>query len=308
MKDCNICPRKCNIDRTIKSGACTCNDQLLVSRASLHHWEEPCISGANGSGTVFFSGCNLHCVYCQNYTISTAKIGKIITPARLADIFLELQDQKAHNINLVTPTHFIPQIAYAIELSKSNGLSIPIVYNTGSYENVESLRRLDGLIDIYLPDLKYFSTVLSSKYSHASDYFSVASSAIKEMVRQVGDCQFGDCFDYACDIDADLSETHLMKKGVIVRHLVLPNCTSDSKKILQYLKNTFHNHIYISIMSQFTPLPQIACYPELNRKLSKEEYDEIISYCIDLDLEQVFIQDGQVAEESFIPDFNNYGV
>lgn len=296
LSNCILCPRQCGVDRTSgQTGYCGMPESLLVARAALHMWEEPCISGSTGSGTVFFSGCNLKCVFCQNHSIALGDCGKSITVQRLAEIFLELQEKKATNINLVTPTHYIPQIRDALLLAKKNGLTLPIVYNTGSYESVESLRLLDGLIDIYLPDLKYYSTELSTKYSHAADYFQVAAAAITEMYRQVGMPVFDET-------------TGMMKHGMIVRHLILPGQTKDSKKILRYLHETYGNNIYISIMNQYTPLPHVAQMPLLNRKVTAEEYDKIVNFALAIGIENAFIQEGETAEESFIPPFDLEGV
>lgn len=299
--DCNLCPRNCGADRENgKTGYCGQTDKLYVARAALHMWEEPCISGEEGSGTVFFCGCSLRCIFCQNHTIalgkekSGEKIGKEISIQRLKEIFLELQSQGANNINLVTGTHYIPQIAEALRLAKAEDLRIPVVYNTGGYEKVESLRLLEGLVDIYLPDMKYVSKELSKEYSNASDYFEVASKALEEMVRQVGEPEFDDrgCF----------------KKGVIVRHLVLPGTTRDSKAVLEYLWNTYGNRIYISIMNQYTPMEQTKTHPLLSRKVTKREYLKVINYALNLGWEKGFIQEGETAKESFIPDFHGTGV
>jgi len=292
---CTLCPRNCGVNRLNgETGFCGQTNELKAARAALHMWEEPCISGTEGSGTVFFSGCTLRCVYCQNFSIAAGKNGKIISTERLSEIFLELQNQGANNINLVTPTHFVPQIASALTSAKKQGLKLPIVYNTGSYEHVETLRRMEGLVDIYLPDLKYFSSELSLRYSHAKDYFEVASKAIAEMVRQVGTPIF--------------DNRDMMTRGVIVRHLVLPGHTKDSKKIMEYLYQTYGNQIYISIMNQFTPLSTLKDYPELNRKLTKKEYDSVVDFCLSLGVENGFIQEGRTAVESFIPDFNCTGI
>jgi len=297
-KVCTLCPRNCKVDRKNgEKGVCGQTAELKVARAALHFWEEPCISGETGSGTVFFSGCSLHCVFCQNEPIANGTVGKIITVERLAEIFLELQQQGANNINLVTPGHYIPQIKEALLLAKEQGLTLPVVYNTSSYESVEALKSLEGLVDIYLPDFKYMSSELSGKYSHAADYADVAKAAIAEMVRQTGNPVFDEA-----------GEDGLIKKGTIVRHLTLPGGMEDSKAILQYLHETYGNRIYISIMNQFTPLDNVADYPELNRKITEEEYDELIDYAIDLGIEQGFIQEGETAEESFIPDFGCQGV
>lgn len=296
MIDCTLCPRACHVNRLNgQIGYCGQTAGIMAARASLHYWEEPCISGTSGSGTVFFSGCNLRCVFCQNHNIALGKAGRIISPDHLVEIFLQLQEQGANNINLVTPTHFLPQIAMALEQAKQQGLSIPIVYNTGSYESPEALRHLQGLVDIYLPDLKYFSTELSSAYSHAPDYFHVACRAIEEMYRQTGDPV----------IDPD---SGLMKRGMIVRHLILPGQTKDSKKILRYLHETYGDHIYISIMNQYTPLPQVDDMEPLNRTVTPEEYDRVLTFAERIGIEQGFRQEGSAASESFIPEFDQRGL
>jgi len=292
LKKCNLCPRKCNIDRSSGNvGFCLANDKLKIARYSLHYWEEPCISGNNGSGTIFFSHCNLKCVFCQNYEISTNNYGKEISVDRFVEICLELQKMGALNINLVTPTHFIPLIKEGLVKAKENGLSIPIVYNTNSYENVESLKLLDGLIDIYLPDLKYYDNNLASKYSSCKNYFNVATDAIKEMYRQVGNPVF----------DGDI-----LKKGIIVRHLLLPTHGDDSKKIIKYLYDTYQDNIFISIMNQYTPIKIFDKFPELNKKVEDFEYEDVIDYACDLGIVNAFIQEGETQLESFIPDFSNY--
>ena len=291
---CTLCPRNCRVDRTSKqSGFCGMGDLIQVARASLHMWEEPCISGTNGSGTVFFTGCNLKCVFCQNHSIAIGQKGKEVSPARLADLFLMLQDKGAHNINLVTPSHYIPGIAQALTLAKKKNMTLPVVYNTSGYDSVQSLTMLDGLVDIYLPDFKYVSGVLSQRYSHAPDYFEVASKSLAEMYRQVSDPVF---------------EDDLIKKGIIVRHLVLPSCTADSKEVIRYLYETYGDRIFISIMNQYTPLPHVASYPELNRKITDAEYNEVVDFAIDLGIEQGFIQEGDTASESFIPEFDFTGL
>lgn len=296
MSDCTLCPRQCHANRAAgQVGFCGQTAEITAARAALHFWEEPCISGSHGSGAVFFSGCSLQCVFCQNHNIAVGKSGKIITSERLSEIFLELQEKGASNINLVTAGHFIPQVCLALERSKASGLSIPVVYNTGSYEEVSSLRLLEGLVDIYLPDLKYFSSELSAKYSHAPDYFFRASAAISEMLRQVGEPVFDDT-------------SGLMKRGVIVRHLVLPGQTRDSKKILRYLHEAYGNDIYVSIMNQFTPLVQVAEIPELNRCVTVEEYERILDFADKIGIEQGFQQEGRTASESFIPEFDNEGI
>ena len=312
LRNCTLCPRNCHADRANgQIGYCGQTDEIKAARASLHMWEEPCISGRTGSGTVFFSGCNMGCVFCQNHSISHGKTGKIISPEHLSEIFLNLQEQKACNINLVTPTHFLPQIKKALELAKSSGLSIPVVYNTGSYEKAETLKELEGLIDIYLPDLKYFSPNLSKRYSFAEDYFSYASSAIEEMLRQTGKPVFAPQNLSEEKEDEDDYSGPLMKKGVIVRHLVLPGCAEDSRAVLKYLFSAYGNDIYVSIMNQYTPIPSFLdskTYPELSRTVASSEYDKLIDYAISLGIENGFIQDGDTCLESFIPSFNCNGL
>ncbi len=301
---CSLCPRKCNVDRefdikdTTKNnnhvGFCQMPQDIYLARATLHMWEEPCISGNKGSGAVFFTGCQLRCVFCQNYNIAEGRVGKKISVERLAEIFLELQDKNANNINLVTPTHYVPSIIKALDISKRQGLTIPIVYNTSAYENINTLKSLDGLIDIYLPDLKYVSTEASAKYSNAPDYFEVASNAISEMYRQTGKPVF--------------NEDGIMLSGMIVRHLMLPGLLNDTKAVIKYLYDTYKDNCYISIMNQYTPLKQVASIKELNRKITKREYNKIIDYAIELGVENAFIQEGATAKESFIPEFNYEGV
>ncbi|MCQ2526023.1 MAG: radical SAM protein [Lachnospiraceae bacterium] len=288
-----------------KTGFCSQTDKIRAARAALHYWEEPVLSGSQGSGAVFFSGCNLKCVFCQNYHIAIGECGKEITVDRLSDIFLELQDKGAHNINLVTGAPYIPHIKEALIIAKNNGLTLPILYNSSGYESVDALKMLDGLIDIYLPDMKYFSSELSALYSHAPNYFEYASAAIAEMVRQVGSPVI-EAVDDAVDYNNE--PLMLMKKGVIVRHLLLPGQTKDSKKILRYLFETYGNHIYISIMNQYTPLPQVEKIPELNRQVTADEYDRVVNFAIKLGIENAFIQNGETAKESFIPAFNYEGI
>ena len=289
MEKCNICPRKCNVDRSDNKGFCGSTDKIKVARAALHMWEENCISGNEGSGTVFFSGCNLRCVFCQNYNISFLNNGWEVSVNELADIFLDLQGQGANNINLVTPTHFVTQIIKALDIAKNNGLNIPIVYNCGGYESVETIEKLKGYVDVFLPDFKYCSSELSGKYSKAADYFEVASKALKKMYEITGPPVF--------------NEKGMLQKGIIVRHLMLPGCIKDSKKVLKYLHDTYDNNIYISIMSQYTPLPHVAKYEELNRKLYPAEYKRLVEYAMEIGIENGFIQEEDVADESFIPEF-----
>lgn len=297
FSDCILCPRECHVNRNAgEIGYCGQPATLMAARAALHFWEEPCLSGTNGSGAVFFSGCNLRCVYCQNCEIAQGLSGRKIAVSRLSDIFLELQKKGAHNINLVTPTHFVPHIITALETAKKLGLSIPVVYNTSAYEKTDTLKMLDGLVDIYLPDLKYQDSGLSERYSHAPDYFETATRAISEMVRQVGSPVFTD------------GEDSMMKKGVIVRHLLLPGCEKDTRRILRYLHETYKNDIYVSIMNQYTPLSQVKNIPELNRKISPREYEKIVDFAISIGIENGFIQEGDTASESFIPAFDNEGI
>lgn len=292
---CVLCPRACKANREQgKTGYCGMASEIVIARASLHMWEEPCISGKTGSGTVFFTGCPLRCVFCQNRDIAIGRMGKVISLERLVEIFFELKEQGANNINLVTPTHYVPQIQKALMIAKEQGLNLPIVYNTSSYETVDTLKMLDGLVDIYLPDMKYHSSELSKKYSNAPDYFEVADQAIAEMVRQVGPPVF---------------EKDMIQRGVIVRHMILPGNTKDSKRIIDHLLHTYKNDIYVSIMNQYTPMPEMAEYPEINRKITKREYQKVIDYAIESGLEKGFIQEGETAMESFIPDFHeNRGI
>lgn len=297
ITECALCPRECRADRKHNGkGFCGEPDQVRLSRAALHMWEEPCISGEKGSGAVFFTGCTLRCVYCQNYHISNGEIGKAVSVERLAEIFLELQDQGAANLNLVTPTHFVPQIICALDLAKRRGLELPVVYNTSGYEKTETLKMLEEYVDIYLPDFKYLDNEHAKKYSRAEDYPEAVKAAIEEMVRQTGSPRF--------------DEEGMMKKGVIVRHLLLPGCLKDAKKIVEYLYRTYGNHIFMSLMNQYTPLNSLDSekYPELSRKVSKRSYEKLVDYAIDLGVEQAFIQEGETAKESFIPAFTLEGV
>ena len=255
---CQLCPRMCQVNRHTGMGYCLMPDRIKVARAALQMWEEPCISGEHGSGAIFFSGCTLRCVFCQNYKIAAAAVGKYITVDGLADIMLRLQDKHANNINLVTPTHYALHIAQALTKARDNGLRIPVVYNTSAYENIETLKRLDGLVDVYLPDFKYMDSSLALKYSHAEDYPEVAKSALNEMVRQAGSpCMYSDDDEL---VQSGYVEDGVMKRGVIVRHLVLPGCTKDSKAVIGYLYDTYKDDIYISIMNQYTPLEHVKEY------------------------------------------------
>lgn len=294
-ENCLLCPRKCGINRsTGQTGVCGVSSEIKVARAALHYWEEPCISGKRGSGAVFFSGCSLHCVFCQNREISDGKAGKIISKERLRDIFLELKAKGANNINLVTPGQYIPDIVWAVSDARRYGMELPIVYNTSGYENADELKQLEGIVDVYLPDFKYMDSALSAKYSRAKDYPSVAKQAISEMVRQ----QPGVVIDDA---------TGLIQKGVIVRQLLLPGHVNDAKAILKYLHDTYQDSIYISMMSQFTPIA-LKDYPEINRTVTRREYERLVDYALEIGITNAFIQEGDVAKDSFIPAFDCEGV
>ena len=283
---CNQCPRRCNVDRSKAVGRCGVGENFKLARASLHFWEEPCISGENGSGTVFFSGCNLGCVFCQNYEISHRKIGREVSDDELIKIFESLIEKGANNINLVNPTHYALQLADVLSKWKS---PVPIVYNSSGYESVETLKMLDGLVDIYLPDFKYISSEKARKYSFAEDYPKVAMLALQEMKRQVG----ADVFD----------ESGIMKKGMIIRHLVLPSNTNASIKALDYLAENYAD-TYISVMAQYTPCGNLTGYDEINRKLTKREYNKIVDYILSLGLDKIFIQDLSSSGDRFIPEFS----
>lgn len=274
-----------------------------MARVAPHYWEEPCISGEKGSGAVFFSGCNLRCVYCQNAKIAAGSLGRGITSEELSDAFLKLQEEGCHNINLVTPSHYVLQIARALTEARKRGLTIPVVYNTSSYDCVQSLRLLEGLVDIYLADLKYVSAELSARYSHAVDYPEVAKAALAEMVRQTG----GICYELPQGGLVSEAEEYpdgaLMKKGVIVRHLLLPGQVEEAKRVLDYLYGTYKDWIAVSIMNQYTPLLHVQDYPELSRKVTEEEYEEVLDYAVELGIGHGFLQEGDTAEESFIPEF-----
>ena len=293
-KKCNLCPRNCLIDRSKTLGYCKATDKVKVARSALHYFEEPSISGNNGSGTIFFSNCNLKCCYCQNKEISTDGFGKEISIERLSEMMLELEEKHANNINLVTPTHYVPSIIEAIKLARSKGLSIPIVYNTSGYESVETLKLLDGYIDIYLTDFKYFDNKLGKDLSKCSNYFEVISKALDEMYRQTGKNKF--------------NKNGLMTKGIIVRCLVLPTKSDDAKKIIDYLYKKYQDNIYLSIMNQYTPVNFIKDYPYLNKTISEDEYNDVINYAIDLGIKNAYMQEGGTCSESFIPAFNLEGV
>lgn len=295
LKNCRLCPRNCSINRLKnETGFCKSDNNIKVAKVSLHAWEEPCISGEKGSGTIFFSNCNLKCVFCQNHEISQQDVGKNISIQRLSEIFLEQQERGANNINLVTPTHYVPQIIESIKIAKNYGLHIPILYNTNSYENLDTIKALDGYIDIYLPDLKYMNNKYAIRYSNAKDYFKFASKTIEEMVNQCPTPKF--------------NNNGLMVKGVIIRHLMLPGLLFDSKKIVDYIYKTFKNSVYISIMNQYTPMFKSKNYPEINKPLSKNHYESLINYSLNLGIKHGFVQDDGTVKESFIPHFDLIGV
>ncbi len=296
FEKCTLCPRACGANRSAGGkGACGMSASLRVARAALHMWEEPPISGTRGSGTVFFSGCPLSCVFCQNAEISHEADGKEISLPRLAEIFLELQEKGAHNINLVTGTHFVPHIVSALDIAKAKGLAIPVLYNCGGYESVETLRMLRGYIDIYLPDFKYMDEKLAARYSHCPDYPERAKEALAEMVLQTGAPVF--------------NENGMLARGTVVRHLVLPGCAHDSVEVVRYLHETYGDDIYISIMSQYTPSERLReRYPEIARKLTKYEYMKVVRFAAEIGVKNGFTQYGEAAAESFIPKFDYEGV
>ncbi|MDO4619844.1 MAG: radical SAM protein [Lachnospiraceae bacterium] len=320
MKSCTLCQRGCRADRTIRAGRCGGTDQILAARAAIHMWEEPCISGKEGSGTVFFAGCPLGCVFCQNHEIAPG-IGafkdygrkkseegeknddlRVLTEEELAAVFLSLQEQRANNINLVTPTHYVPQIIEAVRKAREQGLHIPVLYNTGSYETTDTVDKLDGIVDIYLPDLKFYDPEVARRYAQAPDYFETASRAIDVMIRQIEKRHAGDprpAYD----------DRGMMQYGVIVRHMILPGHTKDSKRILEYLYRTYGDSLTVSIMNQYTPMPGIERdYPELGRKVTKREYERVIDYALELGFVNAYIQEGATASESFIPSFHGEGL
>jgi len=294
MTSCQICPHACRVNRwTDERGVCGMGAQMFAARAALHHWEEPCLSGTRGSGTVFFSGCSLHCRFCQNKPISCGQVGEEISPERLSEIFIELQGQGAHNINLVTPTHYIPQIALSLHMAKESGLTLPVICNSSGYDSVASLRILKGLIDIYLPDLKFNSSALSDKYCSTPDYFEKASAALAEMYSQVGEPVF--------------FPDGIMQKGMIVRHLMLPGHLFDTRKILKYLCDTYGNKIFISLMNQYTP-PTHAQPGIPSHTLRADHYEAMVSYLMDRGQSNAYVQESGTCSDSFIPDFDLTGI
>ena len=289
ISKCEICPRKCKVNRYEKKGYCRCDDKVRIALVSKHYFEEPCISGRNGSGTIFFSNCNLNCIFCQNHDISQGGKGIDVTVERLAEIMLEQQERGANNINLVTPTMYVEQIIKAIDIAKEGGLNIPIVYNTNGYEEVETIKKLNGYIDIYLPDFKYFTNELAIKYSKAPNYFEKVTSALIEMQSQFDEYVF---------------DGEIMKKGMIVRHLVLPNHIQNSKNVLKWIKDNLRKDIYVSVMAQYFPTYKAIGDELIGRKLSFSEYRKIEQYFYSLDIENGYIQDLGKHEEEFVPDFN----
>lgn len=295
LEKCILCPRACGVNRLKgQKGYCRETAKIMAARAALHRWEEPCISGKRGSGAVFFSGCSLGCLFCQNREIARAEAQKEISVKRLAEIFLELQQQGAANINLVTAGHFVPQILDALDEARKSGLIIPVVYNSSGYEKAETIRMLEGYVDIFLPDFKYWEPALAKRYALAEDYPVYAKEAIQEMVRQTGECQF--------------DEEGYIRRGTIVRHLILPGNIRNSKKILRYLSDTYQDQIYISIMNQYTPVHPVDIYPELNRKVTSREYERVLDFAVELGIEKGYIQEGDTASESFIPIFDFEGL
>lgn len=291
LENCNLCPRNCSINRFAgELGFCNSSLDIKVAKVSLYYWEEPCISGTSGSGAVFFSNCNLRCVFCQNYKISHEGLGKTISINRLSEIFLEHQMRGALNINLITPTHYVPQIIEALKLAKNKGLSIPILYNSSGYESIDTIKMLRGFIDVYLPDLKYYNDKYAIKYSNAPNYFNTASRAITEMVSQVGETKF--------------DSNGIIKSGVIVRHLMLPGLLFDSKKVIDFIYTSFKSNVYISLMNQYTPMHKSFAYPEINKKVNPNHYDALINYCLKLGITNCYIQESESSSKSFVPDFD----
>lgn len=291
LEKCQICPHECKANRSIgNKGRCKCDNTIKIALASVHHYEEPCLSEENGSGTIFFTNCNLNCMYCQNYEISQLEKGKEISIEKLAEIMLKQQEKGVNNINLVTPTMYAYQIIEAIKIAKKQGLKLPIIYNTNGYENVETIRELKGYIDIYLPDLKYFSNDIAKKYSNIDNYFQIATQAIEEMYEQVGKAIF--------------NEKGIMQKGVIIRHLVLPNHIQNSKHVLKWIKENMPEDIYISIMAQYFPTYKAKQDELINRKLTKKEYKEIENYLYTLNLKNGYIQELGEYEEEYVPNFD----
>ena len=294
LRNCKICPRQCGVNRFEKAGVCGAGAEVLAAKAFLHQWEEPCISGEKGSGTIFFSGCNMKCVFCQNHEISQEHYGKEISIERLTEIMLELQQQGAVNINFITPTPYALHIIKAVSIARQNGLVLPIVYNTNGYESIETIEMLKGTVDIYLPDIKYCSDSYAIKYSNAKDYFSHATKAVLAMFEQVGYPVF--------------KNDGIMQKGVLIRHLILPELLDDSKRILRWIKDNLGEHAYVSLMCQYTPMFSASKYDEINRKLDEWEYDLVIDCFFEIGLENGFVQEHSSATSDYIPDFDLTGI
>lgn len=294
LNSCKVCPRSCGINRNEKLGFCKSGASVKLAKAYGHMWEEPCISGTKGSGTVFFSNCNLRCVFCQNHDISQESTGREVSIQRLSEIFLEQQERGFHNINLVNPTHYAPQIIEAIKISKSKGLTIPIVYNSNGYETTDTIDALKGFIDIYIPDFKYFNDKYAIKYSNAPDYFNIASACISRMVEQTGPCKF--------------DEQGIMTRGVIIRHLMLPGLLFDSKKVVDYIYKSFGDDVYLSLMNQYTPMFHAKDYPEINKRLNPGHYDSLIDHCLEIGYKNAFIQESGTDTTDFVPDFDLSGI
>ena len=293
-KSCTLCPRRCGVDRSVKIGCCGMHDDIYVARAALHFWEEPCISGTRGSGTVFFSGCSMKCIYCQNCDIAIENFGKNISTEKLAQIFLNLQNDGAHNINLVTPTHYADKIIASVALAKKEGLCIPIVYNSSGYENEDVILSLKDTVDIFMPDFKYWVSDTAREYSNCPDYPTEVKKAIDAM--------------YSLCPEPLFDDEGIMQKGVIVRHLLLPGHVYEAKKITEYIYHRYSDKVYMSLMSQYTPMEKMKNHPLLGRKVRKKEYQSLVDYAIELGMENVYIQEGEAADESFIPPFTLEGV
>ena len=294
LNKCELCPRRCGVNRTVQAGFCGADDKVKIALVSLHKWEEPCLVGDNGAGTIFFSHCNLRCCFCQNYQISQLAQGVDVDIERLADIFIEQQKRGAANIELVTPTHYIPQILTALDSAKSRGLNLPIVYNSNGYENVKTIELLRNYVDIFLPDLKYFDDKIAVELSSATNYFDIASAAILKMFAITGDFKFDDC--------------GRMTRGVIVRHLILPGQRHDSIKLVDWLYKNFGDGIYISLMNQYTPMFNAHLHKKINRRLTTFEYDSVVNHAIDIGIKNCFIQTGKTASSDFVPIFDGSGV
>lgn len=300
-QSCNFCPRSCRANRSVQTGYCQSPDHAVAARAALHHWEEPCISGIHGSGTVFFTGCTLRCCFCQNYKISSEGFGAPITDRRLGEIFLELQAQGAHNLNLVTATQYLPSILHALDAVKEQ-LTIPVVYNCGGYETQKTIKALSPYIDVWLPDLKYYDSELSARYSGASDYFKVASAAVQKMIEYAGPPVFETFTEHTKSVQ-------LLKKGVLIRHMVLPGQKEDSFRLLSWIRNTLPKSSYlISLMSQYTPFYKSSHYPELNRRITTYEYEKVLNEAIRLGLTEGFMQEKSSAKEEYTPPFELEGI